>query len=118
MITNFKDFSTWEQATSDVIVTRRIYIQMTGDIVSAILLGAIVYWSRPNKEGRTKLRVQKNDHFWIAKSKAEWWEEIGTSRREFDHACSKLESKGLIERRTYKFNNRPVLHIRLIEEPF
>jgi hypothetical protein len=64
------------------------------------------------------LRVQHDGHFWIAKKRYEWWDEVRLSPKEIDRAIAQLVRKGLIEVRIYKFDNDPTTHIRLIKEKF
>lgn len=53
------------------------YMIYLNDPVAAILCSQIHYWYSSAKNGNSKLRVQKNGKFWIAKSRLEWSEETG-----------------------------------------
>lgn len=115
---SFRDFLYWEKASRDTIDFKKIYVDMTGDLLAGLLLSQIVFWHLPNKSGDSKLRVRKNGHYWIAKSHEEWYDEIRFSRYNFDTASKKLVQAGLIEKKVFKFNGTPMIHLRLIEEIF
>lgn len=113
-------FLYWEQASRDTIVLKKSYVDITGgDLIAGLLLSQIIYWHLPNSEtGNTKLRVEKEGHLWIAKSRDEWFEEIRITAKQFDRASKLLADMGLIEKKLFKFNGRPIPHIRLIWENF
>ncbi len=70
------------------------YVDMTGDLLSGILLGQIVYWHLPSKDGRSKLRVQKEGKLWLAKGRADWYDEIRITPKQFDRAIKILVEQG------------------------
>lgn len=112
-------FLYWEKASRDTIDFKKAYVDLADDLIAGLLLSQIVYWHLPSKEtGKTKLRVEKEGQLWIAKSRDEWWEEIRISPKQFDRASKILVQKGLIEKKLYKFDGRPIPHIRLIWENF
>lgn len=111
---NFKDFIMWEKASQDTVDVKLIYIDLVDDLVTGVLLSQIVYWYLPNKSGESKLRVQKEGNYWIAKKREDWWNEIRISPKQFDRASDLLVSKGIIEKKKFKFAGDPVVHIRLI----
>lgn len=115
---DFREFLLWEQATRDCIDVKKIYVDMADDLVAGILLSQIVYWFLPDKQGRTKLRVEKDGHLWLVKGREDWWEECRIKPRQFDTAIAKLESKGLVEKKTYKFNGNPTIHVRILWDTF
>ena len=51
-----------EEATSrDTIDVKRVYVVMCGgNFADAILLSQIIYWNLPDKDGKSKLRVEKD----------------------------------------------------------
>lgn len=110
---NINDFFMWEQISRDSIDVKRIYIDIAGDLIAGILLSQIIYWNLPNQEGRTKLRVKKHGKLWLAKGRSDWWEECRITDRQFDRAIKILEEKFLVEKKVFKFNGNPTLHIRL-----
>ncbi|MCL0049734.1 hypothetical protein M1N04_01385, partial [Peptococcaceae bacterium] len=112
----FQDFLAWEKADKDVIKVKRLYIDITGDIIAGLLLSQIVYWHLPGKNNFSKLRIKKQDQLWLAKGRNDWWEECRITARQFDRALKILINKGLVEKKIFKFNGTPTTHIRLIPE--
>lgn len=115
---DLKEFLLWEQATRDCIDVKKIYVDMADDLVAGVLLSQIVYWNLPDKQGKTKLRVVKDGHLWLAKGRENWWDECRIKPRQFDTAFKKLEEQGLVEKKTFKFNGDPTLHIRILWDKF
>jgi len=92
---------------------------MAGDVIAGLLLSQIVYWYLPSKkDGRSKLRVYKDGHYWIARTRKDWWDELRIRAKRADRALSILEEKGLIDTAVYKFNGAPTKHIRIVKEKF
>ncbi|WJQ79833.1 hypothetical protein [Brevibacillus brevis] len=112
------EFLLWEQTTRDCIDVKKIYVDLADDLIAGILLSQIVYWFLPNKKGKTKLRVVKDGHLWLAKGREDWWDECRIKARQFDTAFKKLEQQGLVEKRTYKYNGDPTIHIRILWDNF
>lgn len=117
---NFNTFLNWENGSRDTVDFKKTYVYMAGcDLVSGLLLSQIVYYYLPSKySDKDKLRVEKNGHFWIAKARDEWWDEICISPKQFDHASSNLVDIGLIEKKVMKFDNNPTIHVRIIQDNF
>ncbi|NUH84735.1 hypothetical protein HUN92_13500 [Bacillus firmus] len=113
MFNNWKSFINWEKSTKDTIDVKKTYIDMADDFMSGVLLSQIVYWYLPNKEGKSKLKVKKENHYWIAKKVEDWYEEIRFSRRNYDTAIKKLVEKDIVIKKRFKFDGTPTSHIRL-----
>lgn len=115
---DLREFLLWEQATRDCIDVKKIYVDMADDLIAGILLSQIVYWFLPDKQGKTKLRVEKDGHLWLAKGREDWWGECRIKPRQFDTAFKKLEEQKLVEKKTFKFNGDPTIHIRILWDKF
>jgi hypothetical protein len=113
MFTNWNQFITWEKSTKDTIDVKKTYIDISGDFMAGVLLSQIVYWYLPNKEGKSKLRVKKGGHYWIAKKREEWYEEIRFTEANYKTAIKKLEKANLVVKELFKFDGAPTTHIRL-----
>jgi len=113
MVNNLDDFLRWEEISDDNIKVKRIYVDIAGDLVSGVLLSQIVYWHLPSKKNTTKLRVQKEDKFWLAKGRNDWWDECRISPKQFDRAIEKLRSIGVVDTKLFKFKGSPTIHISL-----
>jgi len=105
------EYSNW-----DAITTRKIYVDITGDLISGSLLSQIVFWHLPTKEGKEKLKVRKNGQLWLVKSREDWWDEIRITPKQYDRAIKNLQERGLVEVSLFKFNGAPTIHIRVIHE--
>lgn len=117
--TEIMKFIYWEQTSRDTIDFKKAYVDIAEDLIAGLLLSQIVYWHLPNSEtGKAKLRVKKEGHLWIAKSRTDWWDEIRITGKQFDRASNILVKKGLIEKKTFKFNGSPTVHIRILWENF
>lgn len=97
-------------------VLHHAYIDMSGDLVAGALLGQILYWLAPQKDGSPRARIQKDGRYWIAKARTDWWEEIRISPKQYDRAVKILEEKGFVETRTMRFDGNPVKHISVNAE--
>tara|TARA_Y100000310_G_scaffold125819_1_gene124553 strand:+ start:3568 stop:4833 length:1266 start_codon:yes stop_codon:yes gene_type:complete len=97
---------------------KMVYVDMADDLMAGLLLSQIVYWHSADRRGQSRLRVKKDEHFWIAKARHEWWDEIRLKERQVDRAIGILEQRGLVATSLHKFNGAPTTHIRLDEEVF
>jgi hypothetical protein len=113
---NWEDFIRIEQQDRERVDFKLIYVDMTGDLVAGLMLSQIVYWNLPAKDGKSRLRVQHDGYLWLAKSREEWWDECRVSPRQVDRGLDILAELGIIERKLYKFNGSPTIHVRLIED--
>lgn len=92
------------------------YVDIAGDLIAGALLGQILYWFGAGKDGRSRARIVKDGFLWIAKTRADWWDEIRISPKQYDRAAKILKEKGFIEIKTFKFYGNPTTHIRIIPE--
>lgn len=107
-------FLNWEAASRDTIDVKRIYIDMSEDLASGIMLSQIVYWHLPSRRsGNSKLRIERDGEFWIAKTFDDWMYECRLSKKQARRAAEHLTELGLIVTKVYHFANKPSTHIRL-----
>jgi hypothetical protein len=114
----FAQFLLWERASRDTLEVKRIYVDMAGDLVAGLVLSQIVYWHLPNREGKARLRVEREGDLWLAKRRAEWWDECRISPKQADRALDVLQARNLIEVRLFKFGSAPTKHIRILRDSF
>jgi hypothetical protein len=114
----FEQFLFWERASRDTLEVKRLYIDMAGDLVAGVVLSQIVYWHLPNREGHARLQVEREGKLWLAKGRADWWDECRISPKQADRVLEILERKGLIEVRLFQFGRAPTKHVRIIPEGF
>lgn len=114
----FQTFLLWERSTRDTLDVKRVYIDMAGDLAAGVMLSEIVYWHLPSAKGNSRLRAEHEGYLWIATRRYEWWERCRLSPDQADYALRKLVKRGLVEKRLFKFNGQPTVHIRLQVDNF
>lgn len=119
MFDHYHEFLAWEEASRDTIDLKKIYIDVAdGDLVSGVLLSQIIYWYLPSKNKQSKLKVFKMDEsgqkeLWLAKGREDWFEECRISPKQFDRSSGILIKLGFLEKKIFKFNGNPTVHIKL-----
>lgn len=98
---------------TDVIEIKKKYVDLTGDLIAGILLSRIAYLL--SSENTNKV-VEKEGKKWLAMRRADWKEDCRLSTTQVDRGINLLERKGLIEKKTFKYNGTPIMHVRLLKE--
>ncbi len=70
---------------ANVLTIPRLFIEWTGDHISALLLSQIIYWSSRTTDAEG----------WFYKSAKEWEEELGISDYQLTRATKKLADAGV-----------------------
>jgi len=116
---NFADFLLWEASLRSTLLVRKQYVDMAGGFKAGAVLGRMVYYYLPDRNGGpNKLRVRKDGEYWIAKSREEWQTETFLTKKEFDRAMKELVDRGLVRKKTFHFSGVPTLHVRLVTDRF
>jgi hypothetical protein len=97
---------------NSINLVHHAYIDIADDLLAGTLLSQIMYWFSPDKNGRPRVRVKKDGHYWLAKDRSDWHKEIRITDRQYDRASKLLEDKQLIIKKKYKFDGLPTIHIR------
>lgn len=113
---DWNKFLTVEKETKDAIITKKMYVVITGDLQTAHLLYQIIYWFLPGKKGNSKIRINKDGKQWIAKKRTDWWDECCLTEFQFDRSIKVLRKLNLVGTKIYKFNGEPTIHITLNKE--
>lgn len=121
-----KFFHEWREEASRPVAYQPVYVDIVSrlnpdaknDIAAGLLLSQILYWCLPGQDGKQRLRVQKDGHYWIAKNRDEWYQETRLTKERMDRALAVLEKAGLIIRHNYLFSGKRTAHIRLISIVF
>jgi hypothetical protein len=92
--------------------TLHAHIDIAGDLVAGTLLSQILYWFAPDKEGKSKLRIIRDGHYWLVKERKDWTDEIRITVRQADRALKDLEKKNLIIKKIHKFGTGTAAYIR------
>jgi hypothetical protein len=103
-------------SSSSPMGIKKEYVRIGGDLIVGSLLSQIIYWHKPDKLGRSKLRVLRNGHFWVAKTREDWMDECALTEAQYRRAMKVLKSKGLIEVSVMRFNGIAMNHTRLVKE--
>lgn len=111
-------FINWEQVSCDAIDFKKIYVDIAGDLIAGLVLSQIIYWHLPGPNGITKLSVSHDGELWIAKKREDWWDEVRVGPRQMDRAIDILKEKELVVTGLFKFNNTPILHVRINWDSF
>ena len=69
-------------------------------------------------DGRTRLRVYRDGHYWLAKTYPEWAAETGMTARSVRSAVAKLADRGVIQKTAHRFNGLSTLHMRFDDAGF
>lgn len=110
---DFSDFLLWEKNSRDTIDFKKIYIDITGDLIAGLLLSQIIYWNLPDQNGKSKLKVYKQNKYWLAKQRNDWWEEIRITEKQYDRAIKILKEKQIVEVENTMFDGKRTPHIYL-----
>jgi len=102
-----------EAFAQDKILLRRVYVDICGDIPTALILSQILYWYLPDQEGKIKLRVKKDGEYCLVKKHSDWFNECRVNERTAQRSIKKLSRLGIIRTARRKFNNTPMVHIWL-----
>lgn len=123
----FQQYLAFEHASLQVIATKKILVDMAGDLVAGILLSQIIYWYLPTKEWQdsggkhgkiTKLRISREGHLWLVKRRTDWWDEVRLTPKQVDRAVRILKGKDIIITKVLRFKAAPTVHIRINETEF
>lgn len=113
-MSDWHTFVQWELASRETIDFKMIYVDIAGgDILAGLLLSQIIFWNLPNKDGRSKLRVQKEDKLWLARKHSDWYQEIRMSEDQVRRALGVLKELNLVEVSAFRFNGERITHIAL-----
>ena len=86
-----------------LITVPRVFIELTGDPRSALLLSQLLYWT-----DRASSAVG-----WVYKTRQEWQDELGLTRHGLYAARARLSELGLTDESHHLVNSRGTLHLRL-----
>jgi len=110
---NQREFLAWMHTANQRVSVLLAFVDMAGDLAAGVLLSQIVYWHTPTSEGQSRLRVQHDGHYWLAKAHDEWWGECRLTAKQARRCIAALEAKGLIVACVWQFAGAPTTHVRL-----
>lgn len=99
----------------DKLLLRRAHIDLCdGDHLAATIFSQLLYYHLPDQKGRgTRLRVQKDGHYWVAKKYNDWYEECRINEFTARNKIGQLKKTGLIRTDNFRFNGLKILHLRI-----
>ncbi|MDA1581910.1 hypothetical protein [Bacillus cereus group sp. TH228LC] len=87
----------------NILVVPKIFIKLTGDLTTAVLLNQIVFYSDKSK---------RSDGYFY-KTYKDWESEICLTKRQVSYSAEKLKKMKLIETKKMKANGAPTVHYKL-----
>src|SRR5690606_33376291 len=87
----------------NILTIPKIYVELTGNFTTALLLNQIVFYSDKSKR----------DDGYFYKTYKEWEEEVLLTERQVRHSVNKLKKMGLVETKVMKANGSPTVHYKL-----
>ena len=94
------------------------YVDMTGDLISGLLLSQIVYWFTPDKNGKSKIRVTYKGRKALAKARNDWFNEIRINEKQYDKAIKILQDLKIVTVINSMFNSKRTPFIMLNDDVF
>lgn len=89
--------------TERPVAFHRGFVKLTGSINAALMLSQAMYWRKRTKD----------ENGWFYKSREEWEQETGMTRREQENARSKLLASGLWEEWRDRINHRIYFRVKM-----
>jgi hypothetical protein len=109
-----EDVLEWHEQPVGSVRYHRLLVEMVGgDLIAGILLSRIVYW-HGSEDGWPRLQVKRDGHYWLTRSRDDWWEECCATARQADRGLRLLKDLGIIETRVWKLGRVPLTHIRIV----
>lgn len=104
-----------EATTHDKIEVKRIYIDLNdGNLYDGVIFSQIMYWHGSNREnGKPRMTIEREGQLWLAKGYGDWFVECRIGEATARQCISRIEKRGLIVKKLWKFDNAPMVHIRI-----
>jgi len=93
---------------ANILTIPRVFIDMLGDIETALFLSQVIYWSDRGKQFGG----------WFYKTYQEWERELGLNEYKIRKAKKKLEELGILQTKIKKADGNPTVHYKLLIKPF
>lgn len=108
----FSEFLLWEELSRDVLIVKRIYIKIVGDLLTGVALSQIVRWHFPSRDEESKV-VYSTDGPWIVVTRDDWWDHCRIKPKQADGILRRLKQDRLITVKIAKFSGTPKTHIQI-----
>lgn len=90
-----------------VFVERWVLDLLAGDLPTAFLFSQLLWWHQPGKDGRPKVRYERNGFHWLLRSDDEWEAECALTVKQVRRSRGVLVKLGLIEHKRFKRDGAP-----------
>lgn len=84
---------------TQIIFTKRIYVEIAGSLHAGVLLSRILWWYQPSEESPEfphKLRRNIKGVWWLVKKRTDWWKECCLTEYEYDGAIKRLQALKIV----------------------
>lgn len=105
----------WEESIGTGVYIHDSVIEEVGPS-AAIVFGKILSWCQPNKQEKTKLRVEKEGGLWLAKSNSNVAMECRISHKKARLAVEALVKANYLKVKIFRFNGSMTTHFQLGEK--
>ncbi len=104
-----------EETSHDKIEAKRIYIDLNeGNLYDGVIFSQIMYWHGASREtGKPRMTIEKEGNLWLAKGYGDWFVECRIGEATARQCISRIEKRGLIVKKLWKFNKTPTVHLRI-----
>jgi hypothetical protein len=85
----------------NVVTVRKPFVQFTGSLEAGMMLSQLLYWTPKSETG------------WVAKTDAEFSDELCLSKYGVRKARTEMEKRGILKTKIKKFAGTPTVHYRL-----
>lgn len=97
------------------VLFKPAYARVAGDVAAGVVLSQVVYWFRPDAQGRPRTRAVYDGELWFSQSYAEWEASCALSQKQMTRVLRALEAQGILRLRTITHNNSPRVLVQLCE---
>jgi hypothetical protein len=93
-------------------------VRMAGSAAGGLVLAQLHYWTSDARNKQTRLRVNRDGFWWLAKGYEAFGEETGLKPRQVRSAVDRLHKQGIIQTSSYRFSGMRTLHLRFDDAGF
>jgi hypothetical protein len=84
------------------------YADATGDTLAGLMLGALIVWTA---RGELCNKVKRDEKIWLIVPRQKWHDALRLSPRQADDRLRTMQKLGLIEKRVFRYEGQPTVHV-------
>ncbi len=108
-----------DRASEGRISYRKDFVDLTGDVISAIVLTDLIYLHQPNKRNKRRFNAySKGDIGWIARTLDQWSEKTRLTKRQIQYSIDKMVKQDIVIRENHRYMGLRTMHLRINEPVF